>query len=112
MKTNETSGAGEVTQEKHTARRLAQACVERCQKLVAQVALVKTNLVAEFREAFGAHEKLLQLAVTEAEALAWQTDYPHLLFPALALEKVTVAADWRERQRTVRRTEPFHLLAA
>ena len=38
----------------------------------------------------------------EAEALAWQTGYPHLFFPALATEKVQAAAGWNARQQFIR----------
>lgn len=76
----------------------AAACVEQCRALTAAIAQAKEKLVAEFKEAFEIHERLLHLAVNEAEALAWETDYPHLVFPTLALEKVRVAANWRARQ--------------
>ena len=45
---------------------------------------------------------MLRLALTEAEALAWQTDFPHLFFPALAAEKAQAAVAWHQRQRAVR----------
>jgi len=46
--------------------------------------------------------KLLHLALNEAEALAWQTEYPHLVFPTLALEKAQAVANWLTRQRSMR----------
>jgi len=49
-------------------------------------------------------ERMLQLALNEAEAVAWQTDYPHLLFPELAMEKVQAVASWNHRQTAVRST--------
>jgi len=33
-------------------------------------------------------------ALNEAEAAAWQTMFPHLVFPALATEKVQAAIAW------------------
>jgi hypothetical protein len=39
--------------------------------------------------------------LNEAEALAWQTAYPHLLFPSLAVEKIQSVAAWQARQRLV-----------
>jgi hypothetical protein len=48
-----------------------------------------------------AHQKLLRLAVNEAEALAYETDYPHLVFPALAEEKAQQVAAWETRQQVI-----------
>lgn len=106
MKTNQAAEKQNVTQ------KLASACLAQCQKLAAQIAQAKNNLVAEFKEAFGVQEKVLQLAMNEAEALAWETEYPHLVFPSLALEKVGVAANWHERQQLIRRADPVFALAA
>jgi hypothetical protein len=106
MKTNQEVGKRNVTQ------KLASVCLAQCQKLVAQIAQAKNNLIAEFKENFGGQERLIQLAVNEAEALAWETEYPHLVFPALALEKVKVAANWQQRQQLVRRTNPIFAFAA
>jgi hypothetical protein len=93
-------------------RTLATVCLERCQKLVAHLTTVKENLVAEFKQKFEVQERLLRLAINEAEALAWETDYPHLVFPTLALEKVKVAATWNERQGMIRRNSPSFAFAA
>ena len=78
---------------------LAKACLASCQKLVAQMQKTKDAILAEFREALGAQDHLLRLALNEAEALAWQTAYPHLVFPALAAEKAQAVATWHARQR-------------
>jgi hypothetical protein len=43
-------------------------------------------------------------ALDEAEAIAWQTDFPQLIFPTLAREKVEAAALWHRQQRGVRAT--------
>jgi hypothetical protein len=45
---------------------------------------------------------MFRLALNEAEALAWQTGYPHLLFPALATEKIQAATEWSARQKLLR----------
>src|SRR6266699_6015330 len=78
---------------------LAKACLASCQKLVAQIQKTKDAILAEFREALGAQDHLLRLALNEAEALAWQTAYPHLVFPALAKEKAQEAVKWEQRQQ-------------
>jgi len=58
--------------------------------------------LAEFKGSLDVPEKLFRLAVGEAEALAWQTGYPHLLFPALATEKIEAVAGWSARQHLIR----------
>ena len=102
----------QVNQVQGAAQNFAQACVAQYRKAVAQIEQVRTNVAAEFREAFSTQDRLLQHALNEAEALAWQTDYPHLLFPTLALERVTVANNWWQRQQRIRQAEPIYALAA
>ena len=63
----------------------------------------KNAIVAEFRNQLTPHEHLLDLALNEAEALAWQTSYPHLVFPTLAAEKAHALAEWQARQRSIQR---------
>ena len=67
------------------------------------------------REYFWLHlqqPRVLQLALNEAEALAWQTGLGHLLFPVLAWEKARAVAEWHTRQQAIRRTEPILSFAA
>jgi len=45
----------------------------------------------------------IENAIGEAEALAWATAHPLLVFPALAEEKANEAAQRAERQETIRR---------
>lgn len=66
------------------------------------VARAKERLHEEFRGHVGEHAHVLRLALNEAEALAWQTEFPHLFFPALAIEKANAAVAWHQRQRKVR----------
>ena len=56
--------------------------------------------------------KLTELVLNEAEALAWQTQFPHLVFPTLADEMAESLAKWRARQEAVRRGDAEHSLAA
>ena len=79
------------------------ACVVSCRKILAQIQRAKAAIFDESRPALRAEERLLQLALNEAEAVAWQTRYPHLLFPVLATEKVESLTAWAARQRAVRR---------
>jgi len=80
---------------------IANRCLQSCKNLLAGIEQIKTKIADEYQ----VHGQLLQLALNEAEALAWQTDYPHLLFPALALEKVQAAAAWQMRQQSVRQQQ-------
>ena len=75
-----------------------------CQKILAQIKDTKAALFAESRDTLKVQEQMLRLALNEAEALAWQTVYPHLLFPALATEKIQGVASWNQRQRALQRT--------
>jgi hypothetical protein len=78
-------------------------CVAACETLLEQLNQVKQRVQAEFQDAFGLHKHLLRQALAEADALAWQTEYPHLFFPELAAEKASQAADWRARQQALLR---------
>ncbi len=73
---------------------------------------VKNEVFAEFQSVLGANEQLLRLALIEADALARQTDYPHLFFPLLATEKAQNAARWQFRQRFLLRSNSSYALAA
>jgi hypothetical protein len=92
--------------------RLGSLCLRSCRKILAQMRKAKDAIFDEARGTLHPRERLLQLALNEAEALAWQTDYPHLVFPALATEKVRAVADWNRHQRSVRLTDPLFALAA
>lgn len=87
-------------------------CLASCRKILEQLENVKEQVVGEFREQLQEHQHLLRLAVNEAEALAWQTDYPELLFPDLATEKAHAVADWHLRQQLLRRRAAPALIAA
>lgn len=82
---------------------LKNRCVQSCKKLLAEVDATRNRIANEFHETLEANGQLVQLALNEAEALAWETAYPHLLFPALAVEKVQATAAWQTRQRSLQR---------
>src|ERR1700677_3202533 len=65
--------------------RFSNACVGTCRKLINAV---KASLLREFSNQVETHNRLLRLALNEAEALADQTAFPGLFFPVLAEEKV------------------------
>jgi hypothetical protein len=91
---------------------LRNACRTSCRKIRAQIAGVKEAILAESSRAFPAPERLVRLALNEAEAAAWQTRYPHLFFPTLATEKVRAVAAWNARQHSVRENSPVIVPAA
>jgi hypothetical protein len=75
--------------------------VRSCKKLLARIEQAKNSILNEFHVTLEPHHKSYQLALNEAEALAWQTAYPHLLFPSLAVEKIQSVSAWQMRQRLV-----------
>ena len=62
------------------------------------LANIKTRLGQAWSQRLGQHPELVRQALAEAEVLAAQTNYPHLLFPVLAEEKVHQVSRWHERQ--------------
>lgn len=77
----------------------AERWMDSCRKFLAQIENVKEQVKDEFRDRLGEHHHLLELAVNEAEALAWQTDFPQLFFPTLATEKARAVVGWHAQQR-------------
>jgi hypothetical protein len=73
-------------------------CLASCQKMLARIAGVKETIFHESFAALKTRERLLRLALNEAEAVAWQTMYPHLVFPTLATEKVQAVMAWDKLQ--------------
>ncbi len=85
-----------------TFRRIGESCLRCYQAAQGRLARVKAELEREFGRAMAGNEQMLRASVNEAEALAWQTPYPYLLFPVLAQEKASEALDWAVRQRQIR----------
>lgn len=52
--------------------------------------------------ASGQRKRLVNLALTEAEALAWQSGMPDLVFLTLAEEKLDALEQWFVRQERMR----------
>ena len=99
MKTmNQDNNQAEVT--------FASRCLGSCKALLAEIEQAKTMIVNEFHETLDTHGNLFRLALNEAEALASQTEYPHLVYPALAMERVQAVADWRRRQQALNQRRP------
>jgi hypothetical protein len=77
------------------------ACRNCYQKALAQINHARETILAEARKTLHIQEQLLRLALNEAEALAFQTLYPQLVFPTLAAEKIQRAAGWSHRQQSL-----------
>jgi hypothetical protein len=103
MKTNTTDKCDQAHAAGHTLRNTCAACY---QKALAQITAAKAVILAESKQMLAVPERLLRLALNEAEALAWQTTYPHLVFPMLATEKAQAVAAWNSTQQAVRRSSP------
>src|SRR5438046_7422489 len=66
------------------------------------IAKVRALVEREFSILLQREPRLLRQALNEAEAIAWQTGSPQLVFPSLALEKPSAVATWERSQRTMR----------
>ena len=100
------------TANKNNSQTFTAACLGACEKIAAQITQAKDNLVAEFRGRFQNHESWLDLVLFQADALAQQTKYPHLVFPLLAAEKLQAATQWQLRQQSMLKLQPAYALAA
>ncbi len=70
-------------------------------KVAKWIETARKGLADEWQPRFSLSDPSLHLALGEAEALAWQTAFPHLVFPELAREKINKAIAWQRRQEEV-----------
>jgi hypothetical protein len=82
---------------------LKNACLAACRKVLERMARAREMIFSESQGAFRAQERLLRVALNEAEAAAWQTAYPDLVFPVLATEKVQAVVASDAKLQAVRR---------
>src|SRR6266404_8764838 len=87
-------------------------CLNSCRKLLSQLEAIKDSWWAKYSAALHGQEQILRTALNEAEALAWQTPYPHLFFPVLAEEKAMSARRWAARQQMIRNPQWARAFAA
>ena len=87
---------------------LKSVCAATCQNLVTRIMAAKEAIFAEAFTRLKTQERLLPLALNEAEAVAWATNYPQLMFPALASEKVQAVIAWNDQQQSLRRLNPIY----
>jgi hypothetical protein len=78
-------------------------CLNGCRAIRERIQNVKDQIFRQHRELLKGQERLLRLALNEAEAIAWQTDYPFLVFPELAAEKAATTVTWQRRQKVIQR---------
>jgi hypothetical protein len=91
---------------------IADRYLQSSKKLLAGIEQAKKRIAAEFEEFVESNQRSFQLVLNEAEALAWQTDYPQLVFPTLAVEKVQTVAAWQARQQSLQECSLFFAEAA
>ncbi len=96
-----------------THPRLLQTACWRCyQGILGRLDSVRAGVEREFGRGTAEYPHMLKSALNEAEALAWQTPYPHLFFPALAEEKAAAAQRWAARQHELLAREQVLAFAA
>lgn len=86
---------------KNQSETFANRCLVSCKALLAEMEQAKDMIVNDLQETLDTHGNLFRLALNEAEALASQTAFPHLFFPALAHERVQAVVNWRQRQQAM-----------
>jgi hypothetical protein len=89
--------------------RLRAACAYCYQEALRRLTAVKARVEREFGQEMAGYEPLLKAAINEAEAVAWQTPYPHLFFPVLAEEKAAEAQQWAGHQRAIQERTSLEL---
>jgi len=87
-------------------------CVASCRKILGQIEDVREQVATEFRDRLEEHKHVLDLALNEAEALAWESGFPQLFFPTLATEKARAVTGWHVRQQSLRQRTAQLLAAA
>ena len=91
---------------------LVAVCLKSCRKMLEGINRTRVALVEEAGATSSELKNAMESALNEAEALAFQTPFPHLFFPTLAEEKVASARQWAGRQERIRRDTQRFLLAA
>jgi|ERR1041385_7898441 hypothetical protein len=76
-------------------------CRNTCRRIISQLERVKDRLQFEFSTEQKLDPRLVSLALNEAEAEAWRTGFPQLVFPMLAEEKAGAVAQWSSRQKRI-----------
>ena len=91
-----------IKDEVNTQDNFGTRCVASCRKILAHIEDVRDQVVAEFSHRLDSDKHMLDLALNEAEALAWDSGFPQLFFPTLATEKARAVTGWHVRQQYLR----------
>lgn len=60
------------------------------------------HLERDFASLRNRNEHAFRVTLNEAQALAWESEWPHLILPELAQEKLWKMEAWQQRQLHVR----------
>jgi len=90
------------TQNKNIVKIAPDAWVASGRKLIVGIERVRQNLAARFARQSEIPQRLFRSALNEAESLAWETEYPQLVFPTLAEEKIAAISSWYDHGGTLR----------
>ena len=67
-----------------------------CAKLADSLVALKEQLIAKYEDALPGRRHLARELIAEAEALAWETSYPHLFLPDFAELRFAAAVEAEE----------------
>ncbi|MEO6035892.1 MAG: hypothetical protein ABIQ35_11605, partial [Verrucomicrobiota bacterium] len=76
---------------------LSRACLNDSGVVNRALVQARDSLIRQFTPKVDGDLRILALALNEAEALAWDTEFPHLLFPLLGEEKARASVAWNQR---------------
>ena len=82
-------------------------CASDLGKMSHGLSKARESLVREFSHPLHGDQRVLSLALNEAEALAWETEFPHLFFPILGEEKARERIAWQNRQNSFKKEFAF-----
>ncbi len=80
-------------------------CSQTARQVLEAIPQIRSLIEREFARLQAQQPHIFRLTLNEAEALAWQTGFPQLVFPTLAAEKIRAVADWNKRQQVLRSQE-------
>jgi hypothetical protein len=82
------------TQNKNLVKVAPDSWVASGRKLIVGIEKARQELATQHANQSELPQRLFQVALNEAEALAWETEYPQLIFPTLAEEKIAAMSSW------------------
>lgn len=73
------------------------------EQIARRIERTRDALARKWRGTDEVRNRLLDLTLGEAAAVAWDSGVPHLVFPTLAMEKVAALNRWWAKQDRIRR---------